>query len=60
MTIDLDHTIVPSHDILVVRRNDGVIQLDGHVNPCWNGLSSLRGTRTNLLSIEQNEILRLI
>ena len=33
----------PRRFILVVRRNDGVIQLNGHVNPCWSGPEFIRG-----------------
>ena len=35
----------PRGFILVVRRNDGVIQLDGHVHPCWGDPEFTKGVR---------------
>ena len=35
----------PRRFILVVRRNYGVIQLDGHINLCWSGPEFTKGVR---------------
>ena len=41
----------PRRFILVVRRNDGVLQLNGHVNPCWSGPEFTKGLRLPIYSV---------